>query len=390
MELYKHQKEFLEANPDRAILTFGAGTGKTLTALLWMKDKDNTLVICPKSLKARWIKDVGKHNIKADVLTKEEFKKVDILKYDTIVIDEVHFFNSPIFVKGTSAMTEKMYYWVRNKPQGKFLGMTATPISSQPWNIHTLLTLSGKYIDWKKFRSHFYSLQSPRYLKGRFAWLVKEGTEDEPFNWRTQARKLVERYTWTATMQDIVGYIPEQHYEVISIPLSKKEKDLIKEQETNPELESDIAIWYAQHRLEQTKAKIKKIKELSADHSKVVIYAKYKEQIKELEKSLSSERQVYVMTGETKDQGAVIEQAQNDSECYFIIQADIAEGYELPDFTCVIYASQSWRKISDVQSQARVQRINNLKSNWYYWLIAGEKDRLVYETIKKGDDFIIK
>lgn len=395
MKLYPHQDKFLSANPDKALLCFGAGTGKTLTAIEWIKKRQDrsTIVICPKSLKQRWIDDtMSVSNVV--VHTKEEFKKLDLSVFDNMVFDEVHNANSPLFTKQRSQVSTSVYNWIRQSPDKCFLGLTATPISSQPWNIHTLLTFSGRYIPHDKkasklhgtmnnFQDRFYRLEKRGFMKGRYAYFpIPE--------WRSLAKELVLKYCYTATMSDIIGHIPEQHKNVVKIPLSKIEKELIDWQKDNPDHDSDVAIWYAQHRLEQGKAKIEKIKEISSRHSKVVIFAKYREQIEALEKALKNERQVYVMTGSTKDQGAVIKQAQNDSECFFIIQADISEGYELPDFGCVIYASQSWRKISDVQSQARVQRINNLKTNWYYWLIAGDKDRVVFNAIEKGEDFIIQ
>lgn len=391
MKLYPHQELFINTDPDNALVCFGAGTGKTLTAVLWLKSKQGKkLVIVPKRIKEKWKDDLKENNVEADVLTKEEFKKVDIRIYDVIVFDEFHFANSPLFEPNSrSQVTEKIYDWVRYKgKKSRLLGLTATPISSKPANIHTLLTLIGVYIDWKKFREEFYMLTSPPYMKGRYIWQPRR-------DWRERARELVEKYAWTATMDDIVEEVPEQHEEVIKISLSKNTKDAIEAVKNDPEYESDIAIWYAQHKLEQ-KDKIKTIKEISADRSKVIVVAKYLEQIKDLEKALSKERKVYTLTGQTKDPEQVIKEANADSECYMIIQADVSEGYELPTFNTMIFASQSWRKISDVQMKARIQRINNLKSNWYYWLVSNSfkgyksKDQQVYDRILKGEDFIIK
>jgi len=384
MELYPHQKRFLDDNPDKALVCFGAGTGKTLTAIKWLIERKHlkTIVVCPKTIKARWVEDV-KFSANTDVLTKEEFKKIDLNKYQVMVFDECHAANSPLFTKQRSQISSKVYEWIKSSNTKHFLGLTATPISSQPWNIHTLLTFSGKYIDHKKFRNHFYKLEKRAFMKGRYAWFPKS-------DWRPMARQLVEKHCYNATMADVVDHTPEQHEEIVYLKPTKSEQEMIDFQPENPDHDSDVGVWYAQHRLEQVKAKIAKIKELSAGHSKVVIFAKYREQIEAIEKALKGDRQVYVMNGSTKDQGAVIKQAQEDSECFFVVQADISEGYELPDFTCVIYASQSWRKIADVQSRARVQRINNLKSNWYYWLLAGDKDKTVFKAIEKGEDFLIK
>ena len=383
MKLYDHQKNFIKENPSKALVCFGAGTGKTITAIKWLTERKNIIIICPKTIKQKWIDELLENGILADVYTKEEFKKIDLTTYDTMVFDEVQFANSPLFTKQRSQISTKVYEWMRSKKDYDFLGLTATPISSNPWNCHTLLTFAGHYIDWKKFRGKFFTLESPRFMKGRMAWMPKE-------KWREEARILLEKYAHTATMEDIVEYIPEQHHKVVNITIPKETLEEIKWQSKNPELESDPAIWHARRKLEQVPAKITKIKELSMGHSKVVIFVYYKEQIKVIEKQLSKERKTYVMTGDTKDQGAVIKEAQKDTECYFIVQTDVSAGYEIPEFTCLIFASQSFKKISETQAIARVQRINNLKSNWYYYLVAGPKDKAVRERLDAGEDFIIK
>jgi hypothetical protein len=60
MELYQHQKEFLKDNPNKKLLAWETGVGKTLAACEWMKLRPylpNAIVICPKNIKQKWIND---------------------------------------------------------------------------------------------------------------------------------------------------------------------------------------------------------------------------------------------------------------------------------------------------------------------------------------------
>ncbi len=54
MNLYKHQKRIVEKAPEKHILAWEMGTGKTIAALELAKLTQNLLVICPKSLKEQW------------------------------------------------------------------------------------------------------------------------------------------------------------------------------------------------------------------------------------------------------------------------------------------------------------------------------------------------
>ena len=53
---------------------------------------------------------------KATVLTKEEFKKAKIVSPTAIVVDEVHNFGAPLFVKGRSDLATSLYNLLKDNP----------------------------------------------------------------------------------------------------------------------------------------------------------------------------------------------------------------------------------------------------------------------------------
>ena len=130
------------------------------------------------------------------------------------------------------------------------------------------------------------------------------------------------------------------------------------------------------HLLEQG-GKDKEITRISKGYRKVVVVAHYRQQIDELYKKLSSERETFVLDGRTGNVESVIADAEASSECYFIIQSSVGAGFEIPSFSCMIFASQSYSVRNFVQMKARIRRINALKPVIYYQLLGVKRAQAV-------------
>ena len=374
MNLYPHQQKFIDDNPKSAILCYETGCGKSHIAKVWLSmGRDaNAVVICPKQITKDW-------SGKWTTYSFEQFKKADKLgklpkKPSAIVVDEADMMASPLFeAKKRSQRTEVLYHYIMQNPQADILLLTATPVRSTPANMHTLLVLS-RLIDsskdlWLRYRDRYYALTHMPYLP-RPAWLPKKG-------WQKMMPQLIDKYTYTALMSDLVDLPPETH-EIIKL----KEPNYEENTEWEPAKQ-----FSEDHRLEQS-GKDKEIKRIARGYRKVVVVAKYREQIDALKKSLSKERETFVLDGRTKDVGAVVADAEASSECYIIIQAQVGAGFELPSFAVMIFASQSYGARDLVQMKGRIKRINALKPLKYFYLQAGRCDKMVYNAIKKGQDFI--
>lgn len=374
MKLYPHQKKFLDDNPKGAILSYETGTGKSHVAKLWLAKRKatNAVVICPKQIKKDW---QGPWH----TYTFEEFKKAsanhDLPSNPTaIVVDEADMMASPLFeAKKRSQRTEALYNYIMDNPQADVLLLTATPVRSTPANMHTLLTLArlipATKECWLRYRDKYYALTNMPYLP-RPAWLPKPG-------WQQMMQPLIDKYCYTALMQDLVD-LPEETHEIIKL----KEPNYEANEEWEPAKQ-----FSEDHRLEQ-RGKDKIITELTKGIRKAVIVARYREQIDELHKRLSKKRFTLVLDGRTKDVGQVVQDAEAASECYLIVQAQVGAGFELPSFAVMIFTSQSYGARDFVQMKGRIKRINALKPLKYYYLLAGRCDRMVYNAVKKGLDFI--
>jgi superfamily II DNA or RNA helicase len=249
--------------------------------------------------------------------------------------------------------------------------LTATPIRSTPFNIHTLATFIGKYWDFKHFREQFFYFTD---MFGRWHWEKRPG-------WQKEIRPYVEEISDIVLMQDCLD-VPAQTEQIIHIPWTKKE-----EGELSTEYQEPAGEWHERHRAEQGKQKFNVLMDILDGYRKAIVVCHYTQQIEDYKKMIGEERQVFVLNGAVKDQDAVIEEAKAADDCIFIVQASMGAGFDASEFSVVVFASMSFRYVDMVQMKGRVKRINNLHENLFIYLIGGKCDQGVFDTIQAGKDF---
>lgn len=373
MELYKHQKDFLEKNPDKSALVWSCGTGKTKTAIEWSISKGSLLIICPKALKANWMRETQNHL--CIILTKEEFRRdFKILpKYDQIIVDEVHMgFLTPGW-KSQMSKALKKYIEVHKVP--RVLLLTATPFTSSPWNIYNLAWITGHKWNWRTFRMKFFIdvRMGPRVIP-----VAKKGCEKE-------LARLTKSIADVVDIKDVVDVPFQFHAEPEYFALNSAQRRSI-------ELAYDplpIVRFTAEHQIEQRGDKMDRIKSLCEENPKIAIVCRYKDQIKALESLLSPCGTVYTIHGDVKDRDAVCRSAEAAQQAIVIIQADCGVGFELPSFSLCVFASQSYSYTSYEQMLGRFLRMNALsRTTFMYLLTEGESvDQAVYDGVRRKEDF---
>lgn len=359
-----HQQRIIDLNPKKILLDWEPRVGKTLPACIWIDhptQAGNTYIICKKSNKKSW-QEMG---TKATVLTKEEFKKAKIVSPTAIVVDEVHNFGAPLFVKGRSDLATSLYNLLKDNPQCHFMGLSGTMVRNSPWSFHTLLCYLGVYIDWKRWRDRFFQLEYKPYMT-RPAYFPK-------FNWREGVYELRKKYCDQVSLKDVVDILPPVKPQVIKVKGEKYVRPI-----------DEIVTWSHEHRHEQ-KGKHKEILEL--EYKKIIVVAYYTEQILELEKQLKDFKPVFILNGQTKNQEDVIRQAQEAEECYFIVQAGCGEGWDGWMFGCMVFCSMSHAFTQNFQMHERQRNIKNLRDIEIIYLIGGRWDQKIYEAFLLGQDF---
>lgn len=368
--LKPHQAAFVKRNPDKAILAHGTRTGKTYTIAFWAKNRAKTkfVLACPKRIKDQWVRDLklcGTKNV--TVVSKEELKKTDLSKFNGFIFDEAHHLASGLYEK-PSQLTAYVYGWLREHPDYPVLLATATPIASKPANLHTLATLTGIPWNWKKYQAHLYNFVRRPYAPFPF-WEAKP-------EWRTLIQPLAKEVLDIVLLSDIMD-VPEQKHTVVTVLLKPETIKEIKEfASLNPSEE-----WYGKHQLAQRKEKLDKVRDLSEGESKVIVVCRYTDQLNYYATELAKDREVFVLDGHTKDPGAIIKAAHESTECYFLMQSECAEGFRGDSFSVMIFASLSHRTVSLQQAYGRMLHLDKQSGNQYWYLIADEKDREIYERV---------
>lgn len=400
MELYAHQKELLDRNPAKHLICFGTGLGKTLTSMeLAYKNRCNSvLVICPKSLKEKWERDIETARISRTketnsktwrVMSKEEFRKdwEKIDSYEAVIVDEAHYF-SGISSQMSKNLTKYLKRW-----NTKYVWLlTATPYMSTPWNIYTLARHLGKEWSYGGFAEKFFT---HRYVGQRLVPVVKNGIEDD-------IALLVKSIGTTAKMEDCFD-VPEQVFETEYISLTKAQEKAIKEAEQMEVL--PIVRYTKVHQIENgclksdgyspdvvfDDLKTERIIDLIETNPKVAVFCRYNLQIEALKQAIEKAlpyKTIYVIQGDTKNKDTIVQEADRRADCCVLINSACSEGYELPSIPVCVFASLSFSYKDYEQGKGRFLRANKLKKNVYIHLVTvGGVDEAVYNSIMKKQDF---
>lgn len=406
MRLYKHQKEIIDADPTKCGLFLGTGSGKTRIALMLARGK--TLVICPKTQKedGNWEREAKSLGIYGDLITisKETFRRdhAALPVFNTIIVDEAHTClgvtpnvrqRRGVVRPRTSQLYEALDGFIqRIQPERVYL-CTATIIRSPMtvWGAAQVLGMGHVVGDFYGFRSRFY-IKLP--MPGREVWAPKgdAGVKNE-------LAAAVRLLGYVGRLEDYFD-VPEQTFKTDWVELTTEQKKRVRELRT--EYPDAIVRVGKQHQVENgvlagdefsdgevfANGKIDKILEYAMEFPRMVVFAKYRQQIEEVTRALiHNGYKVWTMTGDTKDRGTVIDEAKA-MDGILIVQAQISAGWELPETPVMIFASRTYSLVDYDQGVGRILRANALKKNLYINLVVrGGVDEAVDKSLRNKQDF---
>lgn len=413
-ELYEHQKTTIAENKKKCGLFTGTGSSKTRTALEMAEGR--VLVICPKQQKLdlTWEREDKKWQTKKkpDVISKETFRRDwDSLPfYDTIIIDECHnnFGVLPetrqrrgVQIPKASQIFDATLAYIRKTNPKRLYLCSATPVG-KPMNLWAIAKLLGVNWDFFGFRAKYYIEIR---VGQRRIWIAKKdkATKD-------MLADLVKKFGYVGSLNDFFD-VPEQTHKTVKIDLGKEQEVALRNLSST---EADPLVRRARQRTIENgvlygkrvetisdkvdtmvsetvifpSKKIDYILERAIEFPKLLVFANYKAQIRQIYLALKAEGYtVSELTGDTKDRTFIQRVDQSDKPHIIVAQSSISSGYELPSFPCVIYASKSWRYVDYEQSLGRVLRSNHLKKNLYIHLVVDGVDSDCHEAILSGQDF---
>ena len=405
--LFEHQRKIIDADPKKCGLFLGTGSGKTILALLLAEGK--TLVVTTKTVRddETWQKNLAKldkHRITSlKVISKEEARR-DIHMYpyfESLILDESHTvcgLNPQIVYKnkkGVPKMSQvfnAVWGYVKSQKPRRLYLLSATPIRT-PMAVLAHAWLLGKDWDFLKFRETFY-FRLP--MHGREIWSPKVTTV-----LKERLGKAVQGLGYVGRLSEYLD-VPDQTYKTMYVELTTEQKKRLKE--IKVEFPDPLVQLGKRNQIENgvlhgdrfnkeesfDNEKIEKIKELALEFDKMVIFAKYVAQVKNIVSSLKKEGYyVLELTGDSKDRNEILTNANNTSKCIIVISSQISAGYELPDFPVMVFASMSFSVVDRTQGEGRILRANFLKKNIFITLVTkgGTVDEAIYKSIENKQDF---
>lgn len=399
--LYKHQQDIISEDPKKKGLWLGTGSGKTRTALYLARGK--TLVIAPKTqvLDKNWKRE-NTIGVDLTVISKETFRRdyLTLPRFETVIVDEAHTVLGVTpnirYVKRrarpkASQLFEALEEFVKTTNPDRLYLATATIVKS-PMTVWGAGKILGMDWDWYKFRDTFY-VRLP--MPGREVFMAKSDKKT-----KEKLATFVKKTGYVGRLDDYFD-VPAQTFRTINIELTEKQKKRIKELPF--EFPEPLVRVGKIHQVENgvlsgdefnkaeffDNGKIEKILDLALEFPRMVIFARYTAQIEMIVKALLKEGyKVLTLTGQTKDRGGLLRDANQSLECIVVAQCQISAGWELPSYPCMIFASRNYSFVDYEQSLGRIQRANNIKKNLYINLVVkGMVDESVNKCLENKSDF---
>lgn len=387
MQLYPHQLKLINDLPDKHLLAWGTGTGKTATAIKW-NDKLGVcaLVVCPKSLVDNWHREISKWSDNPEnfkVLSKEQFKKKhkEITGISSLIFDEFHHFSGYKSQLHKSALT-----FIKENNIKFILGLTATPYRSTPFNLFALGNILGKNWNWFKFNQTFFTMIK----RGPRRWpILKKVIDGIPV--QEYIGNIVKSLGSTVAMSEVVD-IPEHVWIREDFRVNAEQKRACKElldstaiarlskvfQILNGSLKSD---GYSQDKYFKCE-KFDRALELIEENDKVAVVCRHTLELHRFKDNIK-DRRVFILDGATpkEERDKLIQEFNNSEKCVILINAKVAEGYNLYTPVMMFY-SMDWGLVEWTQMIGRPVRLDHLKSIVYINLVYKDTvDEAVYDNV---------
>lgn len=354
---------------------------------MWAKEYEGlgTVIVCPKALKQNWINEMNRLDLKnAFVVTKEEFKKLTFTNPQQIIVDEVH--NGFLTPQFKSQMSKSLRNYCRKAK--RVLLLSATVYTSSPWNIYNLATYVGLQWNWQEFNYTFFDQVR---MGRRMIPVAKKGAKEK-------LATIVKKFCSIVDISDCID-VPEQlHCDPEYFALTPSQITAIK----NNYDPLPIVRYTKQHEIEQgvllpneftelqtfPADKNERIVSLVKENPKIAIVCRYNAQI-DLLRDLLAEYEPLIIRGDVKDRYFITLKAENSEHCVLLIQADCAEGYQLPSFPLCVFASQSYSYVKYEQICGRFLRMDKpSKTTFMYLLTDGDSiDKAVFNSVRAKEDF---
>ena len=381
--------------------------GKTIQAigLINLKNLISILIVCPKSVKINWQRELEKWLVTKRKIVIIDYGKPDLFFYDIVIINydqlvkwqhrlqekkwDLIIADESAKLKNSRAKWSKAMAKIINRGERK-LFLTGTPILNRPIELLNQLVLLGSEIggNWFKFVTRYC-----RAYKDRFGWQVKGASNLEELQTRLRTEVMIRRLK-----VDVLPDLPPKVRQIIELTGQydvqvNNEQEARKSYLTNKrEVKKDMRRWKGANevkykdavkrlqgieqvaitemstlRHETAKAKLPEalihIAEAMENEDKILVFAHHRDIIEAINKKYKKESVViYGGTSQNNRQKA-IDAFQTDEKTRLFIGSITAAGMgiTLTKANTVIFAELDWTPANITQAEDRSHRIGQKK-----------------------------
>lgn len=425
IKLFNHQKialSYLRTN-DSFALFMEQGTGKTLVALFRILDLlragqiEEALIVAPKSALGSWERDIEIF----DDINKEMLKEgITLINYDKVWRKKKNEKQSPFFKKwGCIVLDEAHYIKNRNSNRSKFILKLAIMADYR-------YILTGTPIGNGKLEQIWsqYAFLNPELIRGRVGSKIFGGTYPkfsdkycilnqyyEPRSYKnvSELQNKINEHCYRVKKSDCLDLPEKLPDEVLQIELKEKKlyKELLK---SSAILDMDILAENAASRsiklrqvcsgfIKDNDGNIKKLKSnkietlknfLDNYDKKLVIFAEFKQSIKDISELLNKLKITYVvLDGEQKNKN-IWREFQKDKSIQIIVcqYKSAAAGIDLFAADTIIYYEPTIESNTLEQSRDRIHRTGQThKCSYIHFITKGTIEEDIYKALINFSDF---
>lgn len=398
--------DFIHQNMGRVIIGDDMGTGKTITALGWARERQDLktiVIVCPASVVYKWeneiYKWVGDKEL-VQVVTSGNFQlyhhaKWTIISYalmvskqqelrdfhiDLLILDEAH------KIKDMKAQRSRCAH---SLPAKYALLLTGTPMLNRPIELFSLLRLINpvEWKDWFQFAQRYCDAH-----KTYFGWDVS-GASNLP-----ELKHRLEKYMIRRTKKEVLDQLPELTRTRVPIVVKKAEikaaldslKHWVEENGTSGANRAEAVVRLSKLRQAIGLAKVPVVAEMVEDlleqgeSSKIVIYAVHHAVVAALAESLKKWGVTWI-TGEVSqlERQERIDKFQNRmNPRVMIISSAGGEGIDLYRSQTVLFCERDWTPGAEEQAEARCHRMGQKNAVEAIYPVADD-------TVDRDMDYLI-
>jgi len=402
-----YQLEAIQFAKDRSssILALDPGLGKTYVSICLRENNQPMMIICPKSIKGNWKKELNSEGItNVTILNgrQEKFvypksgecvilnidimaKEIDISDMPSnmlLIVDECHVARNPKLAR--SAILHRLSKAVRAL-RGKVVGLSGTPILTSPYDAYGVLfaldLLAETYGSFTNYRREFQAVKSQFGLR----WIGPRNA---------QTLEPLKRVMLRMRRSEVAREIPLKTYEEydVSIParlnIGYNEIQIEGEDEiVLSRVKMQLSTWRREVELEKAKASMDYLKQM-IESTPLVIFALHTETVDLISSSLGIPS-IQGDTSSNERQRIVDDFQQGKTSGVVGTFGAMSVGLTLTHSHHVIMISREWTPAINAQAEDRCCRMGQNRGVIVIDIVSNSKvDQLITSVLKRKQRLI--